>query len=170
MKGQNEIIIFILLFIVSIALFTAATTWSKDIFQQNLDVTRVESSERFIKELDEVVSNIIKFGGSQELEYNLEGTIELNTTNNNTIEIKTPPLTIPLPTDWVTINNDTSYTREKLEGETFRIQLVYPQGNYKVEFFTEGPRLSTPSYLLMERNSTYSVSGLTVIKIKVTFY
>jgi len=66
MKGQNEIIIFILLFIVSIALFTAATTWSKDIFQQNLDVTRVESSERFIKELDEVVSNIIKFGGSQE--------------------------------------------------------------------------------------------------------
>ena len=170
MKGQNEVIIFILLFVVSIALFTSATVWSRGIFQQNIDIARVESSEKFIKELNEVVSNVIKFGGSQEMEYNLEGTIELNTTSNDTIEIKTPPLTIPLPTSWVNISSDGSYIREKLEGDIFRIQLVYPQGSYKVEFFTEGPRLAKSVYLSVERNDTYTVSGLTVIKIKVTFY
>lgn len=170
MKGQNEIVIFILLFIVGIALFTTAAIWSRGIFQQNIDVARVESSEKFIRELNEVVLNIIKFGGSQELEYDLEGTIEINTTSNDTIEVKTPSLSIPLNKEWTVISNDTSFIREKLDGETFRIQLVYPSGIYKVQFFTEGPKLSQPKYLSMERNNTYSISGLTVIKIKVTFY
>lgn len=170
MKGQNEILIFILLFVIGIALFVSASNWSKGIFQQNVDVARIENAEKFMKDLNEIISNTIKFGGSQEMEYGLDGTIELNATSNNTVEIKTPDVSIPLPTDWVTISNDTSYIREKLEGNNFRIQLVYPQSSYKVEFFTEESRIARPVYLIVERNQTYISSGLTVIKIKVTFY
>lgn len=169
MRGQSEILIFILLFIIGIALFTSATIWSKSIFQQNIDVARVENSEKFMKELNENILGIIKFGGSQEMNYNLDGTIELNTTNNNIIEVKVP-VKLPLSNQWVNITSDTSYIQEKLEGDVFRIQLVYPQANNKVEFFTEGPRLARPRYVAIERNQTYSESGLTVIKIKVTFY
>ena len=170
MKGQSEILIFVLLFIIGIALFTSATIWSKSIFQQNIDVARIESSEKFMKDLNENILNIIKFGGSQEMEYNLDGTIELNTTSNDTIEIKTPPVTIPLPASWVNISSDGSYIREKLEGGVFRIQAIYNNTkDYKVEFLTEGPTLARPKYIFIERNKTYSVSGLTVIKIKVTF-
>ena len=51
MKGQNEIMIFVLLFVIGISLFTTATIWSKGIFQQNVDLARVESAEKFAKEL-----------------------------------------------------------------------------------------------------------------------
>jgi len=167
MKGQSEILIFILLFVIGIALFTSATIWSKSIFQQNIDLARVENAEKFAKELNDNILGIIKFGGSQEMNYNLDGTIELNTTNNNMIEVKVL-VKLPLSNQWVTISNDTSYIQEKLEGDVFRIQLVYPQVNNKIEFFTEGPRLAKPRYIAIERNQTES--GLTVIKIKVTFY
>ena len=167
MKGQSEILIFILLFVIGIALFASATIWSKSIFQQNIDVARVESAEKFMKELNDNILSIIKFGGSQEMNYNLDGTIELF--DNKTIEVKTP-IKLPLSNQWVNISSDTSYIQEKLEGDIFRIQLVFPQANNKVEFFTEGSRLAKPRYVAIEKNQTYSESGLTVIKIKVTFY
>lgn len=166
MKGQNEIMIFLLLFIIGIALFTSATIWSKGIFQQNVDVARVENAEKFMKELNENILNIIKFGGSQEMNYNLDGTIEL-LNDNYTIEVKIP-ITIPLQKSWVNISTDGSYIQEKLDGDMLRIQAVFNDTkiNNKIEFFTEGSRLSTPRYIKMERNQT---SDASVIKIKITF-
>jgi hypothetical protein len=163
MKGQNEILIFVLLFIIGIALFISATIWSKSIFQQNVDVARMENAEKFMRELNDNIMTVIRFGGSQELEYKLDGAIEL--VDNKTIEVKIP-VTIPLSKQWVNISSDTSYVQEKLEGDNLRIQIVYNQTDYKVEFFTEGPRLAIPSYVSIERNQT---SDLTVIKIKITF-
>ena len=168
MKGQNEVLIFILLLIIGTALFTSATIWSKGIFQQNVDLARVENSEKFIKDLNGIILDIIKFGGSQEIKYNLYGTIELNTTSKNIIELKVP-VQLNLPTQWVTISNDTYFIQEKLEGNALRIQLVYPNSTYGVVFFTDGSILATPASVLVERNQTYIDSGLTIIKIKVTF-
>jgi hypothetical protein len=167
MKGQDETIVFLLLFIIGIALFTSATIWSKGIFQQNVDLAKVEGAEKFIRDLNDAILNIIKFGGSQGMKYNLDGTIELF--DNKTIEIK-EPISLDLPKQWFTISSDSSYIQEKLDGGNLRIQLVYPQGTYVVYLFTEGSRLSTPSKVSIERNQTYTdASGSTVIKIKVTF-
>ncbi len=168
MKGQSEMIIFLLLFIIGIALFTSATFWSKGIFQQNVDIARVENAEKFMKELNDNALNIIKYGGSQDMEYTVDGTIEINSTHNYILEVKVP-VTISLPRQWVVISNDSSYIQEMLDGDNFRIQVVYPQSSYKVEFFTEGSRLARPTYLSLERNQTFVSSGTTVIKIKVTF-
>lgn len=166
MKGQSEILVFVLLFIISIALFVSATLWSKNIFQQNVDVARMENAEKFMRDLNENIQSIIKFGGSKEIRYSLDGTIEL--VDSKTIEVKVP-ITIPLPKDWVNITYDNSYyIQEKLEGETLRLQLIYLQSDYRVELFTEGSRISNPSYVYAERNQTTNV-GLTVIKIKITF-
>lgn len=166
MKGQSEILVFVLLFIISIALFASATLWSKNIFQQNVDVARMESAEKFMRDLNENIQSIIKFGGSNEIRYPLDGTIEL--VDSKTIEVKIP-ITIPLPENWVNITSDNYYyIQEKLEGKTLRLQLVYPQSDYIVELFTEGSAISNPSYIYAERNQTTS-TGLTVIKIKITF-
>jgi len=168
MQGQGEIVIFLLLFIIGIGLFVSATVWSKGIFQQNVDVANIENSEKFMKDLNYNILSIIKFGGSQEMRYNLDGTIELDTTNNSTIEVKIP-ITISLQQQWVNISSDGSYIREKQEGSILRIQLIYNNtSTYKVVFFTEGPTLATPNYVTLERNTT-NTTGLTVIKIKVTF-
>jgi hypothetical protein len=166
MRGQSEILVFVLLFIISIALFVAATSWSKNIFQQNVDVARVENTEKFMRDLNENIQSVIKFGGSKEIRYDIDGTIGL--VDSETIEVKIP-VSIPLPKDWVNISSDNSYyIREVSEGDTLIIQLKYPQSDYKVELFTDGSTLSNPSYVSVERNQTTNV-GTTVIKIKITF-
>ena len=78
MKGQAEIIIFLLLFIIGVLLFASATVWSRGIFQENVDFTMLESAERFMKDLDSRISDVIKFGGMQEIDYGIGGTIEID--------------------------------------------------------------------------------------------
>jgi hypothetical protein len=166
MRGQSEILVFVLLFIISIALFVAATSWSRNIFQQNVDVAKIENTEKFMRDLNENIQSIIKFGGSREIRYNIDGTIGLF--DSETIEVKIP-VSIPLPKDWVNISSDNSYyIQERLEGDTLRIQLKYPENDYKVELFTDGTTLSNPRYVYVERNQTTNV-GKTVIRIKITF-
>jgi len=164
MKGQAELIIFILLFIISIFLFTAATIWSRSIFQQNVDVAKLEAAEKFMKDLDKDISSLIKFGGSKEIEYNLDGTINVS---SDLIEVRTP-ISLALPENWINISSDTSYIQERKEGETLVLQLIYPQKDYKVEFFTDGPELAQPTYIKIEKNSII-FNSLIIIKIKITF-
>jgi hypothetical protein len=165
MKAQAESIIFILLFIVSIFLFTFATLWSRSIFQENIDFSKLEASEKFMKDLDNDISNIIKFGGLREIEFNLGGTIEL--VNSRTIGVRVP-ISLDLQKNWINISEGSSFIRERKEGETLVLHLVYPQKDYRVEFFTEGPRMSQPSYVKLEKNST-EFNSVTVIKIKISF-
>ena len=166
MKGQTEIITFILLFVISVALFTSSTMWAKGIFQQNVDVAKISASESFLKELNENILNLVKYGGSREMDYNLDSTIEL--LNDKTIEIKTT-VSLELPKNWFNLTSDTSYIQERLDGNTFRIQLIYPPKDYKIELFTEGSRLAQPDTVKIERNSTNVVVAPPVIKIKITF-
>ena len=165
MKGQAESIIFILLFIISIFLFTSATMWSRDIFQENVDFARLEASEKFMKDLDKEILYIIKFGGSREMEYNLDGTIEL--VDEKTIGVRVPT-SLELTKRWINISQDTSFIQERKDGETLVLQLIYPEKDYRVEFFTEGPRLAQPTHVRLEKNST-DFDTTTVIKIKISF-
>jgi len=167
MKGQGEIIVFLLLLIIGIALFTAATFWSRGIFQQNVDVANVQNAENFVKNLNENILNIVKFGGFKEMKYNLGGSIEL--VDNRTIEVKIP-VNVSLPRNWFNISNSEEYyIQEKLDGTNFRIQLNYTPTNYRIELFTEESSLAMPKYIDIEKNQTFIDNGLTVIKIKITF-
>ena len=168
MKGQSEILVFILLFLLSIGLFTIAVFWSKDIFQQNIDTTKVSSAEKFIKDFDYTVKSLIKVGGYKKIDYTVDGPITL--INNKTIEVRTVVTSgISLPTQWSNISSDSSYIREMIDGDVFRVQLVYPEDNYKVYFFTDGPTLSKPESVKIEQNSTYIENGKATIKIRITF-
>ncbi|MHA1874693.1 MAG: hypothetical protein ACTSVB_11325 [Candidatus Heimdallarchaeaceae archaeon] len=169
MKGQAEIVVFILLFVIGLSLFIISTFWSRNIFKQNTDLAKIELARKTLIDLDKNIKDLIKFGGSRNIDYNLDGTIELiDDPEHNKIEIKTE-VSINLPEKWVNLTTDSSYIREKLEGNILRIQLIYPESSYKVEFFTEGPKLAKPETIRIEKNSTYVVDSTTVIKIKVAF-
>ena len=56
-----------------------------------------------------------------------------------------------------------------LEGDVLRVQLIYPENNYKVEFFTDGPTLTKPETVKIEKNSTYIENNKATIKIRITF-
>ena len=126
MKGQSEILVFVLLFLLSVGLFTVAVFWGKDIFQRNIDMTKVSAAEEFVKEIDYAIQSLIKFGGYWEDDYKVNGPITL--VDSNTIEVRTVvPSGMSIPDYWVNISSDSSYIREMLDGDVFRIQLVYPK-------------------------------------------
>lgn len=167
MKGQANLLIFILLFIISLFLFVSASIWSTNIFQQNIDVTNIQNAEKFMRGLDIGILNLVKYGGSQEFRYNIGGTIQIST---DTIEIKIP-ISIQLQKNWINLTSDGSFIQERQEGNILRIQAVYNNTKgYKIEFIPGGPSLANPEYIMIERNSTYTdINGLTVIRIKITF-
>ena len=165
MRGQAEIIVFMLLFIIGVIFFSSATVWGRDIFQENVDFTNMESAEKFAKDLDNGIGSVIRFGGVREFEYPLDGTIEL--VDNHTIDIRTP-VSLEIQQNWVNISEGSSYIMEKKEGEDLVLRLIYPKGDYEVFIFTDSSRMSSPSYVRVEKNSTES-AATTVIKIRITF-
>ena len=168
MKAQSETLVFILLFLLSVGLFTIAVFWSKDVFQQNIDMTKVSSAEKFMKDLDYNIKSLIKFGGYTEIDYRVDGPITF--IDNKTLEVRTVvPSEISLPRYWNNISSDSSYIREMLDGDVLRIQLIYPENEYKIEFFTEGPTLAKPRTVKIEKNSTEIENDKATIKIRVTF-
>jgi hypothetical protein len=168
MKAQSEILVFILLFLLSIVLFTITVYWSRDAFQQNVDITRVSSAERFMKEMNYDIKSLMKYGGHKEIDYNVDGPIKL--VDNHTIEVKTVVTSdISLPTSWNNISSDYSYISEVLDGDVFRVRLVFPEDDYSVEFFTDGPTLAKPKRVVIEENSTDIENGKATIKIRITF-
>lgn len=77
MKGQSEVMIFVLLFAIGLMIFIIAVFWSWSIFHQNMDMAKVAGAENFMRKLNDEILNLIKYGGSTSLDYNLDGTIEL---------------------------------------------------------------------------------------------
>lgn len=168
MKAQSEILVFVLLSLLSISLFTIAVFWSRDIFQKNVDTAKVSSAEKFMKEVDYSIKSLIKSEGYQDIDYKVDGPLTL--IDDNTIEARTVITSdISLEKEWVNISSDSSYIREILDGDVFRIQLVYPENDYKIEIFTEGPTLAKPKSIRIEKNSTSYEDGKLTIKIRIAF-
>ena len=117
-KGQSEVVTFILLFLIGLALFMAAISWSSGLFQQNVDAGKVATTENFMFKLDSAIQSVIRHGGSQYVNYDIDGTIELlGSEYNDAIEVKTP-VTVSLPRYWINITKPDSLgsIREILEG------------------------------------------------------
>jgi hypothetical protein len=168
MKAQSEILVFILLFLLSIVLFTITIYWSRDAFQKNVDITRVSSAEGFMKEINYDIKSLMKYGGHKEIDYKVDGPVTL--LDNQTIEVRTVVTSgISLPTSWNNISSDYSYISEVLDGDVFRVQMVFPQDDYNVELFTDGPTLAKPKKVVIEENSTDIENGKATIKIRITF-
>jgi hypothetical protein len=166
MKGQGEIMVFVLLFLISMALFVSATLWSKGIFQQNVDAAKMQGAEKFMKDLNENIQSVIKFGGSKEVKYGMGGTMRL--VDSQTIEVDVP-VDLPLSNTWINISSDSSYyIQEKMDGDYLRLQLNYTSTDYQVQFFTDSSSMTNPGYVYVENNQTTNI-GRPVIKIKITF-
>lgn len=164
MKGQTEIIVFVLLFIVGVSLFMSAIIWSRGIVDRNSDVVQLNSAEVFMKNLDSQIQSVISFGGQDQIVYNIDAPIEL--IGSNIIEIQSQ-LSVNIPNQWISLKENGSIIRETMQRGLFRIQLYYPEGgDYEVELYTEGPRISTPNQVLIEK-SVSSEPG--IIRIKITF-
>ncbi|MDD5416706.1 MAG: hypothetical protein PHU12_01895 [Candidatus Aenigmarchaeota archaeon] len=165
MKGQSEIIVYILLFLIGLSLFMASVVWSRGIFDRNSDMAKLSEVESFMTGLDNKIQNVIKFGGQDSIDFRIRGTIELN--EPDTIEIRSP-LTVQIPEE-VNITSSYATITERLEGNLLRVKLTYPVKEYGVDFYTEGPTIATPQKVLIEKGDTYESGGILYIKVKITF-
>ncbi len=166
MKGQSEIIVFVLLFIIGVSLFISAIMWSRGMFDRNSDMAKLNLAESFMRNIDGKIQNIIKFGGQDSIQYGFDATIEL--VGSDTIEIRTP-LSVDIPDQWVNIQSSPSIIREKKDGDMFRIQLYYPSDTYSLYLYTEGPKVATPQKITIEKGSSFTQGGKTYVKVKITF-
>ena len=74
-----------------------------------------------------------------------------------------------LPRTWSNISVDSSVIREVQEADIFRIQIWYPQGDNRIELFTDSSTLAKPSAVRVEKNETLIENGRQTIKIRITF-
>lgn len=132
----------------------------------NSDVSKLNSAQSFMAKLDNKIQDIIKFGGTDSLDFNIQATIEI--VGSETIEMKSP-ISVDIPEEWLNIHEDGSIIREKMEGSLYRIQLYYPDDIYKIRFYTEGPRLATPHKIYIEKGYTEKDGSEATIWIKLTF-
>lgn len=173
-KGQSEIVTFVLLFLIGVSLFLSAVVWGRSSMERNADIARIAATESFMKELDNDIQSVAKFGGEMIINYKSDGTILLNDIGSqDTVEIRTE-VAGELPKYWVNLTSQESFSliREKLEGNMFIIQLSYPNKiTYGIDLFTQGPYEASPQMVAIEKNSTYidPASGKTMMKIEITF-
>ena len=175
-RGQSEVIAFVLLLLISLLLVFTAVSWSGNISQRDIDVGRITAAENWMKQLDLAIQSTVKSGGSTHLDFPLAGQIGLADVGlNDTVEL-TMPVSIDLPTQWINLTapGGHSLIRERKEGDRLKLQLSYPwRTSFAVDLFTDGPQITTPRYVVVERNSTYiqRIGGTdyTVARIRLLF-
>ena len=168
MKGQAKVVVFLILFFISLVLFSSANLWGRGIIQQNIDTVNIENAEKFMINLDNEIKSLIEYGGNRMIDYNFNAQIELKGTN--VIEI-TFPSSINIPGDWINLTyGETSYIQEKYTGSDFLIRLVYPQRNdYIISFFIEGSPFTIPQHIKLEKNQSTNYGDTAVILIEISF-
>lgn len=172
MRGQAQIVVFVLLLLLSLTLVLSAVSWGRTMSQQHLDVGRLTAAESFMKGLDATIQSVGRNGGSARLDYPLAAPIRLSDIGlNDTIEVSFP-ITTTTPEYWVNLTQPgVSVIRERMEGNVFRLQLSYPApaSGFAYDLFTDGPQTATPGAVLVERNTTRTQAGLTIAVIRLTF-
>ena len=176
MRGQSQIVVFVLLLLISLLLVFAAVSWGSGVSQKNIDVGRVTAAENWMRELDRAIQSVVRAGGSVQLDYPLDGQIGLADVGlNDTVEVSMP-VTLDLPNYWLNLTaaGESGLIRQRKDGDMLRIQLLYPpRPGFAVDLFTEGAQIATPSAVLVERNSTYvqNIGGTnyTVVRIRLGF-
>lgn len=138
--------------------------WGGGVIQQNQDRTQVAASENFMQNLDNNIKDVISFGGSDSIDFNLNG--YMNIISDNTLELSTN-VNVNLPNYWINVTSDTSYIQELYEGGRLRIQLIYPTGDFGVQFFTNGPLLARPKTITIAKNSTFYQGNIPFSRIEI---
>jgi len=157
MKGQSEIIVFILLFMIGTVLFISAVAWSRGMFSTQADAGNLVAIESFIGTLDDKIQNLIEYGGQEEIDYPLNAAIKL--TNSTQVEIYSK-LDVAVPAYWVDIRKtEISTIQERYGGDIFYIRLNYHPELYDLKLVTKGFTQAVPKRIILEKDdSTDSVT------------
>ncbi|MBU5557535.1 MAG: hypothetical protein QW751_00780 [Candidatus Aenigmatarchaeota archaeon] len=172
LRGQAQIIVFVLLLLISLILVFTAVSWGGGISQQNIDVSRVIAAENWMKELDRSIQSVVKSGGSARLNYPFNTPIGLADVDINDYIEMSMPVSIDLPDYWIniSISGEPGLIRERKDAGELKLRLSYPlRPGFAIDLFTDGPQIATPKAVLIEHNSTFQNSTITIVKIKLSF-
>lgn len=176
MRGQSQIVVYVLLLLITLVLVFTAVSWGSGISQSNVDIGRVTAAENWMKSFDASIQSVIRSGGGIRVDYPLGSEISLSDVGlDDTVEVRMP-VSLDLPNQWINITSvsGAGLIRERKDGDYVRIQLSYPlRPGFAVDLYTDGPQIATPHTIMIERNSTYTQTvgsaTYTVAKVRIRF-
>ncbi len=189
MKGQTEIIVFILITLISVSLVFSSIFWGTPLFQGSADASRLFDAENFIRNLDYKIQQVASNGGTEHIEFRLLGTLKLvdssaNGLPDDIIEFEAKNA-VKLPEDFVYLNTENtskigdiphtpSLIREIKLADTVRIQLFYRlRGNYIIDVFSDGNTQTSGGGINIEsfppQKINFGGKEITISRVRITF-
>jgi hypothetical protein len=177
MRGQAQVVVYVLLFLISLLLVFSAVSWGRGVSARHTDVGRITAVESFARALDSMIQSVARHGGSGSISYPLDATIALVDADlNDRIEISMP-IEMGLAEYWLNLTPPESIgmIRERKEGVLFRLQLSYPPCRapakpcFAIDLYSTVPLIGIPSAITVERNATIvrTIAGTDYLIAKV---
>jgi len=176
-KGQTQVVVFVLLFLITLLLVFSSVFWGRDVSEKNVDIGRITASESFINRLDSSIQNVARYGGTQIIDYNLNAVVGIKDVGyDDYVELSTP-VSLDLPKYWINTTDPSKIgsIREKEENGMLKIQLFYPvkeESGFAIDLYTDGPQTGQPAQIKIEKVSSEDemIEGkeYRVAKVKIT--
>jgi len=182
MRGQGDILVFLLLSLIGLVLVFSAMSWGQGVFTGSSDSTKFENARAFMERLDGTIVSVSRFGGSESVAMGTEGTLKLVQNTSDPLDVSlvfSMPSNLELPAEWAPINtanpsrtgaaSDTaSVLMQRKNGGEVELRLFYrTRDGYAIEPYTDGSRVMTTGIVSVEGAGTEKLGNITASKVKL---
>ncbi len=172
MKGQEGIIEFMLNIGISFMLILYVYFWGLNIFYQQIDFVSIHSAERSIRAIDNAIRSVVKFGGKETIEVNIQGSLLfIESTGGelfNYIEARANLLKTQYSNVWVGIN--TANTSKVVDNPLETQSVIEKRAYGKIYVFRLFYRIflydSTGTCIILKSGNKKSCNGYCEITVE----
>lgn len=185
MKGQQAII-YVILTIITLVLLFSTLNYSSESMSRTTDLSRISSSEAFMKNLDARIQDAASSGVDQEINFDVaDAKLELQGSDIYDILDLTLPVSSKTSDDWKGLNTNNMYKhgsagdsisviRERQADTNMELQLFYRmKNNYAIDLYAENMSSSQNGKIIITRANVLeqNIEGLayTVAKVNLEF-
>lgn len=148
MRGQTETLVFVILLLIGVSLFTAAVLWGNSIISRGTESSTPNNAEQFLSLFEETVRSVERFGGSEKIHFGSIGTLEV--ISGDTVELRIES-SADVSQEWVNTTTPTSTLLKRREGTEIVYRLVLK--NLALPLSNPATRIASPSQVLIEKKT-----------------
>ena len=182
MRGQGDILVFLLLSLIGLVLVFSAMSWGQGVFAGSSDATKFENARAFMGRLDTAIVSASRFGGEESVAMGLEGTLKLVQNTSDPLDVSlvfSMPSNLELPADWAPVNtanaskagciaDTTSVLMQRKNGAEVELKLFYrTRDGYAILPYTDGSRVMSTGIVTVAGGGSEKLGGITVSKVKL---
>ena len=148
MRGQTETLVFVILLLIGVSLFTAAVLWGRSVISRGIESATPGNAEQFLSLLEENIRSVERFGGLEKIHFGSIGTLEV--ISGDTVELRIES-SADVPLEWVNTTTPSSTLSKRREGTEIVYRLVLK--NLALPLSNPTTRIASPSQVLIEKKA-----------------